>query len=319
MAKKVFWILFFSLCMLIGYLHGSNPDFSAKAIVAPKKIIVFSTHENLLPSSVRQSLEKKLNITFVYKLETDWNNLTADLISSEGADLIIAPTHWLNSLNRQGLIHNISEHRSELLKTVSADFINQTYSSKGAFIPYFWIKTGFEPDSSKSPLQILEDKKAEQITLFNDVDLLAERIQQWKDSNILPLIKGKRILLADPVAKSAAHPEPLREAKVLTDPLYEDPHFKAALLMYGFAISKNTRNLELLYALLTEFNSTQLQTEILNTVNLNSCLESLEPLPNIEIPRKASFFRQLRLSNTIILNYKNTEAETIFREISEGN
>lgn len=315
MAKRFFWVFFFIICMLLGYFHGSNPDFSKSAIIAPKKVGIFSTHEKFFPKEVRELLEKKFNVIFVYKVETNWDQLLATLISKESADIILAPSYWLNSLYKQNLLYNIPSTAPQLFQPVSSDFINKSTASKGNYIPLFWLKTGFQTPPNQDFKTFLNNQTQSDLFLLNEEDLLAAHITQWKSANLLPLVKSKKILLEDVATLSNFESSGLREIAISENSATEDPLLQSALLIYGAAINQDTPNKELLIEILKEYSKNEYQLQILKETRFNTCLENLENSTELAEQKKASFIRKLRLNNTIILDQKNIEAQKIIGEL----
>lgn len=314
MAKRIFWFVFFFFCMLLGYLHGSNPDISKSAIIAPKRIGIFSTHEQFFPKEVRTELEKKFNVIFVFKVETDWDILIADVVSKETADLIFAPSYWLNSLTKQNLLFDIHGSAPELLNQVSSDFINKNPESNGLFIPLFWMKTGFHKPSDADFKTLLGNKENTDLFLLNEEDLLAAHIINWQNSNITSLVKSKQILLEDTAGISSLENSGFRETKISQNQNNEDPLLKSALLMYGLSMNENAPNKKLLLELIKEYSKPEIQIKIMQKTRFNTCLSNLEDDSSLEASKKASYIRQLRLSNTVILDQKNIAAKKIVND-----
>lgn len=314
MAKRIFWFIFFSFSMLLGYLHGSNPDISKSAIIAPKRIGVFSTHEQFFPKDVRIELERKFNVIFVFKVETDWDNLIADVISKETADIIFAPSYWLNSLTKQNLLFDIHGSAPQLLNQVASDFINKNPESNGQFIPYFWMKTGFHKPSDANFKTLLGNKENTDLFLLNEEDLLAAHITNWQSENLIPQVKTKQILLEDTAAISSLENSGFRETKISQNQINEDPMLKSALLIYGLAINESAPNKKLLLDLIKEYSKPENQLKIMAQTRFNTCLNNLEEDTGLELTKKASYIRQLRLSNTLILDQKNIQAKKIVND-----
>lgn len=290
MAKRIFWFVFFSFCMLLGYLHGSNPDISKSAIIAPKRIGIFSTHEQFFPKEIRKELEKKFNVIFVFKVETDWDNLIADVVSKETADLIFAPSYWLNSLTKQNLLFDIHGSAPELLTLVSSDFINKNPESNGLYIPLFWMKTGFHKPSSADFRTLLGNKENTDLFLLNEEDLLAAHILNWQSSNLIPLVKSKQILLEDTAGISSLENSGFRETKISQNQTDEDPLLKSALLMYGLAINENAPNKKLLLDLIKEYSKPENQLKIMTQTRFNTCLNNLEENNQLELSKKPAIY-----------------------------
>ncbi len=295
----------------LGYLHGVQPQVVAESIQgAPEKIQILCTDEIFFPDFVRSYLEKELNVTLSITLTRNWEAIQAKSIENSGVDLILLPSFWAESLAHQGFLSSFNLSTDEnIFASISSDFIKSKTQGQTYFLPLYWIKTGIQVSKNLSFQQFLNDKQLTTLFLLADEDLLLRHFQLWKEQGLWPLVAQKKILtlqldqLDSKETRGGAF-----ERRLDPDFRGEDQGNLSALLIWGAAIPEGSSKKDLVRRLLAALVQPRLQSEVIKKSPLNSVLVDLED-ERIPLHRRASFVRELRLKDSLLLDQKNSDAK----------
>ncbi|WP_413293938.1 hypothetical protein ACLSU7_02300 [Bdellovibrio sp. HCB185ZH] len=301
--------------MGVGFLHGYLPQgISRDYVIRPTKVRILVTDESLFPKSIQEELENDLRIKFEVTVTRDWNSIQAKVIASPSQDILLLPSYWAHTMNRQNLLFVTSENSLSL--KIAPDFLDPVITNRSLyFYPLYWMKTGFKTTGNASFEDFLKDKKATTLFLLNDEDLLLNHFQIWQDKGWLALVQQKKILtlpldrlvLNDKL--EGASELPLNESN--PDLTVQDD--LSALLVWGAAIPAASDKKELAIEILTALTANSIQEQNLMKTPFNSTLQELTT-PTLPPQRRATHIRELKLKGTILIGTKNLEAPKKLRD-----
>lgn len=322
MNKTILWSVFFLICFVVGLFHGSRPTgvSSTELLFPPKTIQVLVTDEILFPEGIRHELEQKLSVRFNVTVTRDWNSYLVKLVESSSADLIITPSFWSNTLQKQNLLADIEDLSPELIKEVSPDFLKGT-SKAVRFFPLYWMKTIFIFPEKVSFTDFVKNKNLPTLYLLADEDLVLAHLKKWEQQGILESILQKKILV---------HPLEQTHANMMTDGAQEsalhlmpetptdDVPYTSALMVWGASIPQNSANKKTALKVLKYIASVEFQNKWIEESPFSSCLSSLAD-KKIPLNRKAEWVRDLKLNETILIEDKDGDAVKKLRETYKLN
>lgn len=316
--SNLLWILFFVICVGVGFLHGYLPQgISKNFFIHPTKIRVLTTDELLFPKELRTLLEDELYIKLEVTVTRDWNALLATTIASPAQDLVFLPSYWATTLRQQNLLSPIFTSDSDLTQKVSSDFLdNMNSKTRSAlhrlpldFIPIYWLKTGFLTNKNQGFTTELKDTKIKNLFLLADEDLILEHFLNWKSQGLNTLLSHKKILTLQLDQLNSSDKNGIFETTLneLHPQLQTDLHL-SALLIWGASIPTNAENKELALEILNILTSASLQEKVLMQTPFNSTLLQVTDA-NIPEQRKAGYLRRIQLKNTILIDKKDIDAK----------
>lgn len=310
MKNRLLWILFFLICMGVGFLHGILPrSISKQNLITPTKIEILVTDEIFLPEQTRHQIEQEFNVKLSFTVTRNWDSITAQLVASPGVDLIFLPSYWANTLAQQGLLSDISGPRKSLQKKVASDFINSSSQTEFSFLPFYWIKTEVRTPNNESFVEFLKNKKEQVIFLLADEDLLLKHFQTWKEQKLWDLVSQKKILTlqldqlhGETLPKEALEAPLEKENQTNTHPLL------SALLTWGAAIPATSANKTLALDILDALTATETQENSLLQTPFNTTFSAVAS-DKIPLHRRASFIRDIQLKDVLIIENKDQTAK----------
>lgn len=310
--EHFFWVILFLFFLGLGYLQGYRPqNFEKSNFIAPTKIRVLTTEEVLFPKELRAEIEKEKNVQFEVIVSRQWQDWLAHLISNSAADLLILPSYWAQSLHHQNLLASIHEENLGILNRLAPDFSKTNVDGSFTFYPLYWMKTGFD---SKRPnwdfTQFLKEKSVDSLYIWSDPDVILAHFRAWKAQGLWPLLKEKKILTMDweDLHRKSLDDDPQESPlnETMKNPLQGQQ--LSALLIWGFALPKNALNKELSLSVIEALTRTARQEQVLLNLPFSTTLTEVgdKVFPQ---SRRASFVRDLNLTQTLIIDSKNVEAE----------
>lgn len=319
MKNRFRWILFFLICLGIGFLHGTLPrGISKRSLITPTKIEILVTDEIFLPEQIRQTIEQEFNVKLSFTVTRDWNAISAQMVTSPGVDLIFLPSYWANTLAQQGLLSDISGARKNLQRKVAADFVKtanlpNTWSDSKTefyFLPFFWIKTKIQTLHNQSFNDFLKNKNEPLLFLLADEDLLLKHFQIWKEQNLWDLVSQKKILTLQLDQFNRETPkEGAIEVSVESETqLANSPPLLSALLIWGAAVPANSPHKTLALDILDALSAASVQEKTLLNTPFNTAFSAVTS-DLIPLHRRANFIRDIQLKDTIILESKERDAK----------
>lgn len=306
------WILFFLICMGVGFLHGILPQgISRDYILRPTKVRILTTDELLIPKELRSLIEDELHVKLEVTLTRDWNTLLAKTVATPSEDLIFLPSYWAATLRQQNLLSNLSAKDTELAQRVSADFLESDPVKKTFdFLPIYWIKTGFLIPNSSSFESFLKDKNKDTVFLLADEDLILKHFQVWRQQGLSSSLSKKKILTLslDQLAKTD------RDGAIETSlnelhPELQTSNQLSALLIWGAVIPTNSDKKDLALEILNVLTTPLLQEKVLIQTPFSSVFTQVsdKALPT---QRRASSIRDLQLKDTLLIDHKEIDARS---------
>lgn len=310
MKNRFHWILFFLICMGVGFLHGILPrSISDRNLISPTKIEIFATDEIFLSEETRRQIEQEFNVKISYTVTRDWDSITAQMVASPGVDLIFLPSYWAKTLAHQGLLSDISDPRKSLLKKVSPDFVNISSHGDFFFLPFYWLKTEVRTSHNENFIDFLKNKNEQILFLLSDEDLILKHFQTWKQQNLWDLVSQKKILtfqldqlIREAPTEGAFETTLEKETQTNEHPLLN------ALLVWGAAIPTTSPNKALVMDILDALTAKNtLEANLLQTP-FNTTFSSVTA-DIIPLHRRASFIRDIQLKDVLILEDKDQNAK----------
>ena len=294
--------------MGVGFLHGVLPQGISKSyFVSPEKIQVLITDEILFPQETRQRLEKELNVKFSVLITRDWDAIIANTVASPAVDLIFLPSFWANTLSRQNLLANVAGHRKELFQRVASDFTAKPREDFN-FLPFYWMKTSIKSTTEENFSDFLKNKKEPILFLLADEDLLLKHFQVWKSQGLWDLVAQKKILTLQIDQLSRDIPlEGAMEMSLSHDIPEATLNQLSALLIWGAVIPVNSVKKEKTLEILNTLTTPEYQERSLLKTPFNSTFSTVTS-NEIPLQRRATFIRDLKLKDTIILETKDQDA-----------
>ncbi len=135
------WLFFLMACLGAGYLKGNSAsDAGTSFFGGPTEVEILLSSDLLLPLSIRQELERKLNIQIKVLIVHDREEFNIRSITSPGYHLALVPDHWIGPANRAHQMSNLNPLKDFLSERISADFL-QTSQAKIYGAPIFWMVT----------------------------------------------------------------------------------------------------------------------------------------------------------------------------------
>ena len=314
MKSFVPWTLFIVLCLGVGFLHGILPQGLDRAIFVEEKNINIVTFEKIFfPEQIIQKIGKKFNTKINVHISKDWKRISAECITDKTADLLIIPSHWAKTLNKQNVLDRINDKKYNFNLGISPDFIQDKFHAGEHFIPIFWLKTTFvfptALDSNKSSSQSREEK----FYVYNDEDHILEVLDLWEkiEQNSQIFNKLESLDLDNPKFLKMTDGLALMGLENSNIKLPEDK-MRRALFIWGAVIPRNSKNKEISRAILFEFLRPEHQEEIIKTTPLATTRVDLQSdMPQF---KKSVAIRDLKLSNTSIYHFKDPEAKTKIKQ-----
>ncbi|MNK08104.1 hypothetical protein D3C87_260300 [compost metagenome] len=310
--ESFFWVILFLVFMGLGYLHGYRPqNFEKSNFIPPTKVRILMTEDSLFPQELRASIEKEKNVQFEIIVSRQWQDWLANIIANPAADILILPSYWAQSLNHQGLLEAFGPNSAELLRRLSPDFTKSNPDGTLTFYPLYWMKTGLiSKKENLSFANYLKDKSIDSLYLWADPDLILAHFRSWKSQGLWPLLKDKKIL--------TMAWEDLNARTVDDDPmetsLNEETHSPvigsqlSALLLWGFAVPKNAPNKSLSLSVIDAITRTATQESVLLKTPFSTSLSQVGE-KSFPQARRATYIRDLNLTDTLIIDTKDVEAE----------
>lgn len=297
--------------MGLGYLQGSRPQsFERSNFIAPAKIRILTTEEELIPQELRKKIEKEKNVLLEVIVNKTWQDWLANIIADPSADLLILPSYWAHGLYQQNLLDYFPREASEILSRVSPDFAKPHLDGRLSFYPVYWMKTTFTSPLEQSFAAFSKDSKQEALYLWSDPDLLLAHFRIWRSQKYWDLIKKKKILIlpftdlqkisqgSSAVVETALH----ENMKSLTGSEL------SSLLVWGISIPKNANRKSLSLEMVEALTRRPYQEELIFQSPFSSALKDVGD-KTLPISKKAAYIRDLNLKDTIILDSKDVEAE----------
>jgi hypothetical protein len=321
-SKEVFlWIFLFLAFMGLGYLHGYRPqDFKKSTIIAPQKFLVLTTEETLFTPELKRILSEEHHLDIEVRVSRNWQDWIVNLISNPSADLIILPSYWANTLNKQELLTDLNAIGTESIQRVSADFLkSNTVDHLASFLPLYWLKTSFVSSTAniKTLSDFAKDKNQQNLYLWLDEDLVLKHLQIWKNQGLWDGLKTKKILtmsLEDIQRRGSdfagALESPVAEVH---NNLISNPQ-TSALLIWGVSIPKNSLHQNLAVAVIKSMTETVLQEKMIPEMIFSSALKNVGD-KTLPMSKRAAYVRDLNLTETLILEEKDIDAK---RKLKDG-
>lgn len=295
--------------MAVGFLHGVLPQGLSKIyLVRPEKIQVLTTDEIFFPAELREKLEEELHIKFSVTITRDWDAILAHTVASPAVDLIFLPSFWAKTLAHQNLLADIAGPRKELLQRVASDFTGR--SEEGFFfLPFYWMKTGIKAPGDEKFIDFLKNKKEPVLFLLADEDLLLKHFQLWKEQGVWDLVAQKKILTLQ--LDQFSHDLPLEgamEASLNQESKDNSLSQLSSLLIWGAVIPANSAKKNLVLEILDTFTTPEYQEGNILKTPFNSAFSTVTS-NEIPLQRRAGFVRDLKLTDTLILENKEQDAK----------
>ena len=314
--NSILWVLFFIICFGVGLFHGTRPKgLSSEIIFPPTSISVIVTDEVLLPQEIRRMMEEKLAVRFNVIVTRDWEALLVKLVESPSVDLIVTPSYWSHTLQKQNLLSNFEDLQLDILRQVSPDFLKSSHPET-TFFPLYWMKSVLSLPPGVTFKAFAKNKNLPLLYLLADEDLILAHLKYWKEQGLLEDLLQKKILV-HPLEQVLASPkeEGVQETALhlLTEPPAEDSSYMSALLVWGASIPQNSMKKKTTLRVLNYLASAELQEKWIEESPFSSCLTTLAD-KKIPLNRKAEWIRDLKLNETIIIEDKDIEALKKLRE-----
>lgn len=314
-SSSLLWILFFAICMGVGFLHGVLPQgISRDYIIRPTKVRILTTDELLFPRELRTLIEDELHVKLEVTLTRDWNTLLAKTVASPSEDLILLPSYWATTLRQQNLLSNLITKDNELAQRVAPDFLDRAMSKNVFdFLPVYWIKTGFIIPGNQSFEAFLTNKKNTTIFLLADEDLILRHMQIWRDQDLSGLVMQKKILTLplDQILKTDRAGAMETALNELNPDLHTEDQL-SALLIWGAVIPVNSDKKDLAQEILNIMTTPLLQEKVLVQTPFNSTLTQVSDKA-LPVQRRASYIRDLQLKGTLLIDQKDVDAKSKLR------
>ncbi len=308
------WLLFFVICIGVGFLHGFLPQgISRDYIIRPTKVRILTTDELLLPKELRTLIEDELHVKLEVTLTRDWNVLLAKTVATPSEDIIFLPSYWATTLRQQNLLSNLALNKeNELFQRVAPDFIDASTAAKKTFdfLPFYWIKTGFLISKNQTFKEFLKNKNESTLFLLADEDLILKHLQIWTEQGLGAMVAQKKILTLqlDQILKtdrSGAMEIPLNEL----NPNLDTSEQLSALIVWGAVIPMNSDKKDLAQEILNVLTTPLLQEKVLVQTPFNSTLSQVSDKA-LPAQRRASYIRDLQLKDTLLIDKKDIDAKS---------
>ncbi len=321
MKKNIFWAIFFLICFSLGLVHGLRPrGTTLSGLIPPKTISVLVTDEALFTKQIRAEIESKISVHFSVTVTRDWDSFIVKLVESPSVDLVIAPSYWMRSLQKQNLLSDISELSSDnLFPRVSADFIKDTQAGF-VFLPLYWVSTALATPGTSTFPEFLSNKSWPQLQLLGDEDLILRRIQHWKQQGFLNLVQQKKLIAfsLDKINQPAVDLSGQETTNTSLVNKNNDTPFLSALLVWGAGVPKNSAHKSRLVKVLMQLTSSELQEQHLMQSPFNTCLKNVSDKV-MPLHRRAEWVRDLKLNETILIEDKDVDALKKLRDTYKIN
>lgn len=318
--EGLFWALLFLFFMGLGYLHGYRPqNFEKSNFIPPTKVRILITEDSLFPADLRAAIEKEKNVQFEVMVSRQWQDWLANIIANPAADILILPSYWARSLDHQGLLDSFNSANPEVIHRLSPDFTKYNPDGSMIFYPLYWMKTGLISKKDKLSFEdFLKDKKIDSLYLWSDPDLILAHFRSWKNQGYWNLLKDKRILTMSWEDLSQRNLDDDPQETSINDETKNSVMGSqlSALLIWGFAIPKNAPNKALSLSVVEALTKTASQESILLNTPFSTTLAQVGD-KSFPQPRRATYIRNLNLTDTLIIDSKDVEAEK--RLIEEFN
>ncbi len=311
-VELLLWVLFFTLAFGFGYFHGRfRPDSEIKELRS-KEIKILVSQEGVVSPNFVSLLSFDTEAQIQVVVEPVWQKFQAKVIANNGFHLILAPSHWLKSLEQVDQLATPEAFSRDL--PLAADFPQPTRS-----IPVAWMATEIWGLGPK-----IDFDKIKTFHLLRDESLTKERMQGLeyrygaelrKRKVLLYQLKGLNQILPsenEVVERPITNPPLLLDKPLIR--LQDEPDLKPAFMIYSLAIPRNSDDLQLSNALIQSWFRDSVYANFLQTSNLSSTLTSTEKFLS-ERKKRASYLRSLRLTNfQMVGDWDNIAFEQLFEE-----
>lgn len=310
LREFLLWFVFFGICMTAGFLHGILPQGLPRSYVSnPQQLRILLTDEILFPENLQKEIEEQLNVKFTVTVTRNWDTVLVKTVATPSEDLILLPSYWAETLIHQKLVTPLDSARTYFYTRAASDFISASSALTPHFMPLYWIKTTLQSSNIE---KFLNTKDQNPLYLIADEDLLLSHFLFWKERNLLPKVQNKKILTM-PLDQMGQieNPEAAIESS-LKEEVGESPYYQSALLIWGALIPDKSSQKLLAARVLRELTEAKYQEKFLLETPLNSALSTVQG-DRIPLHRRASHIRELKLTETLLLDKKNPEAASVLR------
>ncbi len=309
LTEASLWLLFLFVCGLIGYGQGLKPHFKVSDyVVSPNEIHILTISDHFFPPEVIQEIEHSTHTKIIISTIQSWDQLKIKLIETPSPEIVFIPSHWAQTLNKEGLLNTDPTIKTNLGEMLVSDFSVDSQF----FIATYWAKLSLMTTTEK-------DKS---IAFLNDADLFLGYLDALKkdkqDTNFIKhtiKISNMDLWFKDTNIDSA---EIGLSTHILSlkKPNWKKTSYPDSFYTLGFSFGKNSRNLKQSLEVLEYYMSLDIQMHLQDSIPFASTLAAINENPAAPNEIKSSFLRTLDFNKMIILKSKASDANSKANQIT---
>ncbi len=288
------WLFFLMACLGAGYLKGNSAaDAGTSFFGGPAEVEILLSSDLLMPLTIRQELERKLNIQIKVLVVHDREEFNIRSITSPGYHLALVPDHWIGPANMAHQMSNLNPLKDFLSERISADFL-QTSQAKIYGAPIFWMVTHLY-ESAHEPATKASANLGKIFYFLNDWDYFTTKASELNISSrqLRPLEFFKTLPNFDSMESVFEISHLDEDEKNKLSPSNYD---FTSLYVWSFCTPRHSPSRKITLKLIEALTDADLQIKWVRSLPLASTLKTLDDL-SFPRKKKAIYVRDLDLSH----------------------